>query len=320
MERGLPTPQFRLQKSHAFYLLDLVLAALIIMLIGRVYRDKEVAKLQADFEQRMQAVELESRGMIAQADSVMDATVAAVAAMKADSASKVAELENRRLTLDQGFADRQRLAEQLFRLSDVVLDLRSQSESELARQQNYQVDVRSRREELDALVTRSEESESTLAATREAREDIAEKLRAARAERAHEPVGMFPDRSGVALRQEITDQEALTNVELQHVLVNRPQVDLGLALGVGLGSGDRATNKEVGLLLSRPLIHRRLGLDVSAGYSILSDEEGNDDNGAFARAGLRFSPFFRERFHLALGARAGQGDVLPYVGVALGRR
>jgi hypothetical protein len=320
MERGLPAPQFRLRPRHLFYLVDLAVAAAVFVFVGRYYADHKAAIVRQKGEQQQALQQQESERQLVQADSVMTATQARLSAVKEDSVRKVQELETKKSALEQGFVERQQLAEKLFRLSDAVLNMRTQSEEEVSKANNYESDVATRRDEITSLTRKADESDSLLDAITGERYAAAETLKSAYEIRTVEPVGMFPERSSLTINREMAENDGLTRVELQQVLLRDRAVDLGLSVGVGLGSGDRAAAKEVGLLLSRPLIHRRLGLDFGAGYSVLTHEGGNAESGAFARAGLRVSPFYKERFHFGIGARADHGEVLPYVGVSVGRR
>jgi len=320
MDRGLPPPQFKLRPSHAFYLIDVVLAVVIFIFVGRYWVDHKGGALKARGAADQAAAQTEIQLELAQADSVMKATRDQVAAMRADSASRAEGLEHRKAILEQGFQDRQNLAQELGHLADAVLNMRNQSEEALTKVQGYQRDLTSRRDEIGALEKRANADDSLLAQTSAQRSSAAEGLRQAYDTRTYEPVGMFPDKSSLVLRREMGNNASLTNVEFQHVLVRDPRADVGVSLGLGLGSGDHTASKSLGLLLSRPLIHRRLGLDLGAGFSVLTSQDGSDEGGPYASAGLRLSPFYAERFHLGVGARAGHGEVQPYIGVVLGRR
>jgi hypothetical protein len=133
-------------------------------------------------------------------------------------------------------------------------------------------------------------------------------------------VGMFPDKSGLLVRRDVSESQDLTNVELQHNVWRPGALDVGVSLGFGLGSGDFTSSKQLGLVVTRPLLHRRLGLDFGAGYSVLTNHAGSDAGGGYASASLRLSPFYKERFHFGLGARADKENVLPFISVGVGRR
>jgi hypothetical protein len=122
------------------------------------------------------------------------------------------------------------------------------------------------------------------------------------------------------LRRDVGDKIDLTNILLEHVLWNVGATDVGLSLGFGLGDAESSSNKEVALLLTRSLVHRRLGFDLAAGFAQITRSGGTDDNDAYASAGLRIAPFYRERLHLGLGARANNDEVVPFLGFSIGRR
>jgi len=321
MPRDLPTPQFRLRPIHALYLVDLAVAAVIFVIAGRIFMDHKGAAVLAAKEAERAKMHEAAELALAQADSAYAAQVARFQDMQQDSVRLVATYEQKRHALEAGFVDRQNLMANLDRLSGQVFNMRDRSHEASQRAQEYERDVSERRDEIEGLSERAAETDSALKSTRMQREQAAESLQVARETRTYEPVGLFPDKSSLAVRQEIGQNTDLTSFELQHVLQRRETVDLGVSLGVGLGTGgSTASSKQVGLLLSRELVHRRLGLDVSAGYSLLSDQTGTDESGAYAMAGLRYSPFYKERFHFGAGARAGHGEVMPYVGVTVGRR
>jgi hypothetical protein len=121
------------------------------------------------------------------------------------------------------------------------------------------------------------------------------------------------------LSHEFGEDVDRTIVELQHKLANAGKLDLGLAAGVGFAAGGGST-KQLGVMLTRLLVHRRVSFDASAGYSVFTDDRGGDDSGAYGALGFRFSPFYREHFHLGLGARATRDEVMPYIGIGVGRR
>jgi hypothetical protein len=320
MDRDLPGPSFRLHKGQLWYLLDLAVAAALFVFVGRLYMEKKGSAVIAAREQALAAARSEGVISVAQADSVMQVQLAALAAMKADSIQLVKEYEQKRATLEAGFQVRQTLTQNLAQVSDVIFGMRDRSVQAVSKAHEIEQDVNGRKDEETALVSKSQETGVQLKSTEDQRAEAAGKLTSAYALRTYEPVSLFPDNSGVMFRQEVSSGQEVTNVELQHMVVRDPKMDVGFALGVGLGSGDRGGSKQVGLILSRPLIHRRLGLDLSAGYSLLTSDAGKNNSTPYAMAGIRYSPFYKERFHFGLGARADKDQILPYVGITLGRR
>jgi hypothetical protein len=318
--RDLPTPEFRLRPRHALYLIDLVVAAVLFVIVGRAFMDQKGSKVIAAKEKARAEAQVAGQKALAQADSVLAAQRALLESMRADSIQWFADYQTRGAKLQAGYAQKQMLSQSLEALSNQVFGMRDRSSEAVQKAQEYEKDVSERKDEIGSLSSQAHTADSTLKATEAQRQDAASKLDGAVRTRTYEPVGLFPDRSGLSVRQEISDKTDLTNFELQHVVRQGSMVDLGVSLGVGLGSGDRTASKQVGLILSRELIHRRLGLDFGAGYSLLSDRSGNDESGAYASAGIRYSPFYKERLHFGAGARAVQGEVLPYIGVTVGRR
>lgn len=320
MQRGLPRSEFRLRKGHLIYLLDLAIAAALFLITGSVYMSQRGSRVIAAEMAKREEADKEFRRMIEEADSVMASKQQQLAEMRADSVRWYESYEQRRARLESGFAERQSISGRVFQLAEVVQDMKTRSQEAIVRAEGYDKDVNDQRERIASLFDDSKTNREKLDQTQQERQEAAEKLRQAYAERTYEPVGYFPDDSAVKIKSEVSSSDRLTSVELQRVLSRRQAFDLGLALGVGVGSGERASSKELGILFSRPLVHRRLGLDVTAGFEQLSNEAGRDQNGAFAAAGLRYSPLYKERLHFGLGARASDGEVLPYISIALGRR
>jgi hypothetical protein len=248
------------------------------------------------------------------------ATKARLAAVLSDSSSAAADLTRRRVALEASFQERQRINQALYPLTDAVFDLRSRSSGELAKVDEYSKELKGRRSDIVDLTGQAREAERKLQESQSNHRDSQEKLASARRDRTYEPVGMFPDKSGLLVRREVSDNQDLTNVEVQHDVWRPGTVDVGVSLGFGLGTGDYTSSKQLGLVLTRPLMHRRLGLDFGAGYSVLTNQAGSDESGPYASAGLRLSPFYKERFHFGLGARADKESVLPFVSVGVGRR
>ncbi len=319
MDRGLPKPQFRLQKGHAFFLLDLVIAALIFVGVGHWYLNRYGTATREAKDKIRLSTEAASQRALDQADSVMTARRALLAASLADSVKKLDELQSKRQLLGDTIKDRERVGQTVIALSEEVHEMMAKSDQSVAREADYEQNVDDRTKMLAGLGDDAQRTDSLLSASRDMRVEAASKLTEAKATRTFEPAGVLPDRTGLALSQEVGTSR-LTDVELQQVLRNAPAYDLGIGLGVGLGTGDRASSKELGLLLSHTLIHRKLGLDLGAGVSYLSDEDGNGDAGPYASASVRYSPWYQERLHLNFGAQAGHGDVKPFIGLGFGRR
>jgi hypothetical protein len=316
----LPKPEFHLRKKHLWHILDVAVIAALFMGAGQIYLDTRGVKVSKQKEAERAAAQVEGAELLEQADSVVTATAGTLKTMLSDSTQSFGELQRMRAEFEGGLLRGQQLRTQIFPLSENVIAMRDRTQEALATAQGYERDVVSRESEIDSLRRRATSTEEVLASTRTEREQVAQNLYQARRAEAHDPTGRFPSKTGVMLRRDVSQNEGVTNLELQQVLWNPGGVDLGFALGVGVGSERTASNKEVGLLLTRPLIHRRLGLDFGAGYSVLTQQEGADKTGAFASAGLRLSPFYKERLHLGIGARARAGEVIPFLGVSIGRR
>jgi hypothetical protein len=320
MDRNLPGPEVRLRKGQLWYLFDLAVAAGIFLLVGKIYMDKKGAAVIGAKEKVKAEAEVDSKAGIVQADSVMQVALSSLAQARADSAADYAEYQHKKAVFEAGIADRQQIAANLDQLANQIFSMRDRSQEALQKSQEYEKDVTDRVDEISTLSSSASDAAGVLKTAEEERAEAARTLSDARRVRTYEPVGLFPDRSSLAVRKEVGSDKDLTDFHLQHVFLQKPAGDIGVDLGVGLGSGSWTASKQVGLLFSHPLIHRRLGLDFGAGYSVLTNNDGNNDSGAYASAGLRISPFYKERFHFGVGARAGQGEVLPYVGVVVGRR
>jgi hypothetical protein len=320
MERGLPSPEFKLRPRHALFLVDLVLAAVIFYGVGRYFMAHHGTKVIETKEKTRIETEIEGKLLLAQADSVMIAEKARLEVMRADSARSLETLNQKRQALQAAIVQHQQLTDQVFRVSDVVQGMKTSTAQSAAKAEEYEANVEERSKTAEAVSLEAQEKERAAQEAEAKRKTADQQLKQAITTRTYEPASIFPERSGVSLEQAMASGDGITGLEVQHVLRSTPSVDLGLALGIGLGSGDRASSKQVGLLLSKNLIHRRLGLDFTAGLSSLTDEVGKSNAGAFAGAALRYSPFYKERFHLSLGANADHGEILPYVGIGLGRR
>ncbi|MDM7913641.1 MAG: hypothetical protein ACE15D_05720 [Candidatus Eisenbacteria bacterium] len=316
-------PKFRLRPRHAFYILDLILIAAIFLITGRMYMNTKGVEIIASKQQEREAATLEGQRLLAQADSVVTATLSTFEQMKADSVHAVGGLLQLRSDIEAGFVRRQTLDQQVIGLSDAILSLRDQTDEAVAQSVRDSMNVASRQAEIDSLRTRADALAKQLTDTRAERDRVAANLMAARRQETYDPTGRFPEKTGLMVRRDVgSDEVDLTNLQLQQLLwePRDGKVDVGVELGFGLGTDQAVSNKQVGLLVSRSLIHRRLGLDLSAGYSLLTEEGGTDDQSPYASASLRLSPFYKERLHLGLGARANHGEVVPFLGVQVGRR
>ena len=316
----VPKPKFKLRPKHALILVDLVLVAAIFYATGQFYVRSYGQKLVMKKEAERAAAQLESARMIEQADSVAAAAGVAFQDMQVAHDQTMTDVKGMRDELEAQIVRTQHIGQGIFRLSDMVLDLRERSQEASKGVRRYDKEVNNRSSEIDSLQARAARAESrlTLAMSEKSRTDS--QLAALRGHETYDPTGRFPSGTGVVVRRDFGDQVDLTNVELQKLLWNPGSVDVGLALGVGLGSNSDKSNKEFGLLLYRPLIHRRLGLDFGAGLSFLTEADGAKDNGTYASASLRLSPFFKERVHVGLGARATHGEIVPFLGLAVGRK
>jgi uncharacterized protein YoxC len=320
MDRGLPNPEFKLRPRHALFLLDLVIAVGIFVGVGRYYMSHRGSVVLAEKEKTRASVELEAKRLLTEADSVMQAETVRLQEMRADSVRNVEELNRRREDLQMHVSERDQLAQNVFQISDVVQGLQVESEKSAEKAAEYQSNLEDRTKAAEAAAEQLKEREQKLQETETKHEDAQRQLREAITTRTFEPASMFPERSGVVVDQGLANGDRVTGVQLQHLVRKMSAGELGFSVGFGLGSGDGASTKQVGLLLSRSLIHRRLGLDFSAGLSHLTNDTGEGDAGAYAGAALRISPFYKERFHFSVGAEADHGDFLPFVGIGLGRR
>jgi hypothetical protein len=316
----LPKPEFHLRKKHLWHILDLAVIAVLFLAAGRIYLDTRGVKVSNRKESERSAAQVEGARMIEQADSVVTATSGTLKRMLSDSTQSFAELQRLREEFEGGLVRGQQLSSQIFPLSENVIALKDRTTEAVTSAQRYEGEVRTREAEIDSLLRRSQASEETLNRTQAEREQVAQNLYRARRAEAHDPTGRFPAKTGVMVRRDVNENANLTNLELQQIIWNPGGMDLGLAVGLGIGAEEAASNKELGFLLTRPLIHRRLGLDFGAGYSVLTESGGGDRSGGYASAGLRLSPFYTERLHLGIGARASHGEVVPFLGVSVGRR
>lgn len=316
-----PKEKFKLRPKHALLLIDAAVLVAIFMVSGRLYANNHGAKLIAAKQQERVAAQMQNAAMLTQADSVATAAQATLAEMKTEHAQSEDELRRLKAQLETDVPQTRQLEQGLFRLSDMVLDLRERSAAASKELKSRERNVRERSTEVDSLRTKSVRAAEELDSTKEEFDKTTSVLGQAKQEEAYDPKGRFPASTGVAVRRDMSSSQDLTNLELQHLFYNSGVTGVGVSMAFGLGASDEAaSNKEVGVLLTRPLIHRRLGLDLGAGFSQISAAGGSDDNGGYASAALRLSPFYKERFHIGLGARASHGDVVPFLGFAVGRR
>jgi hypothetical protein len=301
-------------------LIDLAVLAGLFYLGGHLYMRIRGTDVIAEKRQEQALQRVTHKELRAEADSVVAATQERLAGAMADSARGIGELQALRLDLERTVGETQSLAQGIYRLSDVVLDMRQKAEDAVRQAQRDEISVREREQEVDSLSTTENLTYTTLLDRRTEGEQVRQALLSAQDQETYDPTGRFPDKTGLMLRRDVGDAVDATNLLLQQVFWKRSRTDIGLSVGFGLGSGESTSNKEVGLLLSRNLIHRRLALDFGAGLSQLTRTEGSDDSGAYASASLRLSPFYQERMHLGLGARASHDEVIPFLGLSLGRR
>jgi len=320
-EDDSPKIPFRPSWKHLLHLIDVAIIVGLFFLGAYVFRTAVgEKKLAAGEHLRVQKREDAARAQV-QADSILGAERQRLEGALNDSVGWAGELGRRRAGLEAMVAEQQRVNQGLYALTDQVFVLQYRAKTATDEVRQYREDMTARRTEIADLRAKADEAQRELSEAETRHQIAGEQLARARTVRVHEPEGVFPDQSGLVVRQDISDTRLLTNVAFQHNLWSPAGVtDIGVSLGLGLGSEDVASAKELGLLLTRNLIHRRLDLDLGAGYSVLTSPEGTDQTGAYATASLRFSPFFRERFHLGLGARAAQEEVTPFISVGLGRK
>ena len=315
-----PRPKFKLRPRHALVLVDLAVIAGIFWASGAVYVNLKGTRLVEEKERERIAAQSENARLIEQADSVATAAQVRLQEITLEHGETIDDVRQLRDDLEAQVVRTQQVGQGIFRLSDIVLDLRERTQESTRTLRRYEKDVTGRSTEIDSLTVKAGKTSTELDQTREEKAKIDRDLAQARRAEAFDPKGRFPARTGVALRRDLGGEVDLTNVMLQRLLWNPGTVDVGVSLGFGLGTETDVSNKEVGLLLYRPLIHRRLGLDLGAGYTVLTEARGGEDTGTYASASLRLSPFYKERLHIGLGARAAHGEVVPFLGVAVGRR
>ena len=321
IDDGYRGKRFRLRPGHAFLLVDLAILAGLFLLGGRLYMKHRGEDVIAEKRAEQVAVQMEGIGLIAEADSVVAATETRLERTLQDSVAALDELQDLRIDLERRLQETQRLNQAIYRLSDVVLDMRDKAEAAVRQADRAGRYVGERRSEIDSLRTMEAGTQQALVQTRQEMDAAEQALLAATRQERHDPTGNFPRKTGLAVRRDVGDDLDLTNLLMEHVLWQKGPTDVGLSLGFGLGAGEHPrSNKEVGVLLSRRLIHRRLGLDLGAGFSQVTHREGTDESDAYASASLRISPFYREHLHLGLGARTSHDEVVPFFGVTVGRR
>jgi hypothetical protein len=315
-----PKFEFRPRPRHLFYLVDLAVIAGLFLLGAYIFRTTAGEKKLAEGAHLREVAKAAGSRLLEQADSVVVASKARSRQAEADSAASNQELLRRRAALEAAYQDRIKLSQAINPATDQVFDLRDRSTRETAKVDDYRKELAGRRSDIESLTAEALEAARKLDETRKKHREAEEQLALSRRDRTYEPIGMFPDKSGLLVRRDVSESQDLTNVEVQHNVWRPGAVDVGVSLGFGLGSGDFTSAKQLGLVVTRPLLHRRLGLDFGAGYSVLTNHAGTDAGGGYASASLRLSPFYKERFHFGLGARADKENVLPFISVGVGRR
>jgi hypothetical protein len=319
MNRGLPPLSLRPRPAHLFVFVDLAVIALIFFFAGRVYtgtKGEEVLRLGEN--QREEAQQRGARSL-AEADSVVTVARAALATAQAESLRFVDDLAQRLAALDAAVLQQQRLAETFNAMRDSILHQRAATDKAKRLLKTNQNDVRLRRTKIAVLTDNLATSERARDQARWIADSTSLALDGARRTRAHEPVGLFPARSGLLLAREVGGEEDRSLVELQQNVTRVGDFDLGLSLAAGFATGGSSV-KHAGLLVSRNLVHRRVSLDAAAGYLVLTDSGGETASGTFGSLGLRFSPIYSEHLHFGIGARATEDEVMPYIGIGVGRR
>lgn len=315
-----PKFEFRPRPRHLLYLIDLAVLAGLFLLGAQIFRTTAGEKKLAEGARLREAAKASGSRLLEQADSVVVAAKSRQSAALADSAASSDDLLRRWAAFNAAIQEKNRVGQALNPMTDQVFDLRDRSTQETARVAEYRKELMGRRSDIVDLTAEAQDAARKLEESQKKHREAQEQLAMARRDRTFEPVGMFPDKSGLLLRRDVSADQELTNVELQHNVWKPGALDVGVSLGFGLGSGNLSSSKQLGLVLTRPLLHRRLGLDFGAGYSVLTSQAGADESGAYASASLRLSPFYKERFHFGLGARADRENVLPFVSVGVGRR
>lgn len=315
-----PKFEFKPRPRHLLYLIDLAVIAGLFLLGAQIFRNTAGEKKLAEGARLREIAKANGSRLLEQADSVVVAARNRQTAAVADSAASSEDLARRWAAFNAAVQEKNRQGQAIIPLTNQVFDLRDRSTQERDKVAGYRRDLTGRRSDIKDLTRQAEEAASKLEESQKKDREAREQLANSRRDRTYEPVGMFPDESGLLVRRDVSAEQELTNVELQHDVWKPGPMDVGVSLGFGLGSGDFSSSKQLGLVVTRPLLHRRLGLDFGAGYSVLTSQAGADASGAYASAGLRYSPFYKERFHFGLGARADRENVLPFISVGVGRR
>ena len=315
-----PKFEFKPRPRHLLYLVDLAVIAGLFLLGAHIFRTTAGEKKLAEGARLREIAKASGSRLLEQADSVVVAARNRQSAALADSAASSEDLQRRWAGFNAAIQEKNTLGRALNPATDQVFLLRDKSTQEAAKVAEYRKELTGRRSDVLDLTAQAQDAARKLDESQRKHREAQEQLANSRRDRTYEPVGMFPDKSGLLLRRDVSADQELTNVELQHNVWKPGALDVGVSLGFGLGSGNLSSSKQLGLVVSRPLLHRRLGLDFGAGYSVLTSQAGTDASGAYASASLRLSPFYKERFHFGLGARADRENVLPFVSVGVGRR
>jgi hypothetical protein len=315
-----PTFDLKPRPRHLLYLVDLAVIAGLFLIGAHIFRTTAGEKKLAEGAYLRETAKANGSRLLEQADSVVVAAKSREIAALADSAASSDDLLRRWAAFNAAVQEKNTLGRAINPVTDQVFLLRDRSTQETAKVAEYRKELTGRRSDIVDLTAQAQDAARKLEESQRRNREAQEQLAMSRRDRVYEPVGMFPDKSGLLLRRDVSSDQELTNVELQHNVWKPGALDVGVSLGFGLGSGDFSSSKQLGLVATRPLLHRRLGLDVGAGYSVLTSQAGADESGAYASASLRLSPFYKERFHFGLGARADKESVLPFVSVGVGRR
>ncbi len=327
-----PTDEYQLRKSgldgvgyqfkfaHLFYVVDLFLLFGLFTWGGQSYFETKGRPEIALTQQERTAVVEEAKRLAVQADSVVAASRLMLEQARQDSVAAALELDRKRAAIEVGYQEIQEEQAKTVAIGSGLYELRQSAETNVIAAENYDAELKARESEIVRTDSAAVAAEKKLQMAKLELGKTSEELQVAHSTVAYEPHSRFPTRSGVMLRNEMRSDANVTGVEVQHVMWERNGTDVGLSLGFGLGSGDVESTKNLGVLFTRPLVHRKWGLDVGAGYSVLTSETGNDDSTPYVSGGLRYSPFYKERFHVGLGARADEDGVQPFIGLALGRR
>ncbi|MFN8547922.1 MAG: hypothetical protein U0527_08160 [Candidatus Eisenbacteria bacterium] len=319
-KNGLDGVGYRFKWTHIFYAVDLALIFGLFSWGGQWYFEtKGVPAIQATEVERTRQ-QAEAKRLAAEADSVVAASRVLLVRAREDSIAAYAELQQRNQAIETGYAEIQAEQAKTVEIARPLYDLRQSAESNVSQAANYDQELTARESEIVRTDSTALAAEQKLEQAKQSLSASTNELETAHRTVTYEPHSRFPTSSGVMVRSEARDGAAMTGVELQHMMWQRSGTDVGLSFGLGLGSGSTESMKQLGLVFARPLVHRRLGLDFGAGYSLLTNDTGKDESSPYASASLRYAPFYKERFHLGLGARADQDGVQPFVGVALGRR